>query len=349
MEHVEMKTAKEFLENYNIDYTKALDQKGLGSVYIAKEASTEEVFAVKVVEMHPMFDKGDLIARYEQAMNLSHPNLLPYKAAYRFPSKSSHQHFILMPYINVGDLTKHQGSLNLTQKREILGGVLSVLGYLHENECYLQNLRADHLLIKKVGDIYIPLLINYGATAPWPSAFFVNYEYLAAEQLQEELMPEVDARTDIWAFGVLCYYIFTGQLPFGQKSPQSPNAKIKARILEAEIPQLLEQIPDPYRSIIIRCLKPNLTDRWPSVAAIEDYLEEHSSLTYKTQQKEASILDTLAYMGDEEEEEPLVKGKKVPLLQRNFKRKPQRPVQWWEPVLWLGLAALAGYLINNYL
>lgn len=344
-----MKTAKEFLENYNIDYTQALDQKGLGSVYIAKEASTEEVFAVKVVEMHPVFDKGDLIARYEQAMNLSHPNLLPYKAAYRFLSKSSHQHFILMPYINAGDLTKHQASLNVTQKREILGNVLSVLGYLHENECYLQNLRADHLLIKQVGDIYIPLLLNYGATAVWPSAFFVNYEYLAAEQLQEEPMSTVDARTDIWAFGVLTYYMFTGQLPFGQKSAQSPNAKIKARILEAEIPQLLEQIPEPYRSIIKKCLESDVDDRWSSVAAIQDYLEEHPSLTYKNQQKKASILDTLARMGDEEEDKPPTKEKKVPLLQRNFKRKPQPPVRWWEPVLWLGLAALAGYLISNYL
>jgi serine/threonine protein kinase len=344
-----MQTAKEFLENYNIDYTQALDQKGLGSVYIAKEATTEEVFAVKVVEMHPIFDKGDLIARYEKAMSLSHPNLLPYKAAYRFPTKSSHQHFILMPYINGGDLSKHQAALNLTQKREILDNVLEVLGYLHENACYLQNLRADHLLIKQVGDIYIPLLINYGATAVWPSAFFVNYEYLAPEQLQEEPMTAVDARTDIWAFGVLTYYVFTGQLPFGQKSPQSPNAKIKARILEAEIPGLLEQIPEPYRNIIRKSLQVEPAERWQSVAEIQAYIAEHPTLESKSQQKEASILDTLAYMGDQEEEKTESKGKKVPLLQRNFKRKPQRPVQWWEPVLWLGLAALVGYLLNSFL
>ena len=68
-------TVAEFLSEYEIDYTHSLDQKGLGSVYTAKEKVSGEVFALKVIELHPFFDNGDTLKRYQNAIEIKHKNL----------------------------------------------------------------------------------------------------------------------------------------------------------------------------------------------------------------------------------------------------------------------------------
>jgi hypothetical protein len=63
-------TATDFLSKYEIDFSKSLDQKGLGSVYTAKKKDTDELIALKIIELHPLFDKGDVKERFDFASSL---------------------------------------------------------------------------------------------------------------------------------------------------------------------------------------------------------------------------------------------------------------------------------------
>ena len=338
-------TLQDFLQSYEIDFTHSLDQKGLGSVYISEDKATHQTLAVKSIEMHPMFDKGLVQARYRAAIDLSHPNLLSYFAAYRFEAEATVQNFVLMPYIEEGNLQAWLPKLHQQQKIELIAGILEALAYLHSKGHVWQNLRSDHILIKKVQDILLPLCINYGAKEALAPNLFVYYEYLAPEQLTDEESLDISTRTDIWSLGVLIYELFTGQLPFGKKSPQSPNKKIQSRILEAEIPTLITAIPQPYQAVVRKCLEKEPENRWNDIEEIKTYIAENP---LKLSPKKLGILETLEKMGEAEDKDSADTSTKtkLPLLQRKVKRKPSKPVGWLEVFLWLVFAILVGYLLS---
>jgi eukaryotic-like serine/threonine-protein kinase len=340
-------TAAEFLSEYVIDFTRSLDQRGLGTVYIAKELSSDKFFAVKVIELHPLFDKGEVLERFNQAASLSHPNLLPYFKVLRFPTEESVQHFILMPYIKAGTVQDQLEELNFSTKIDILKQVLEGLAYLHDHQTVWQSLRSDHILLVEEEGKYVAKFINYGAKIPINKAFFYNYEYLAPEQLSETADTYFGPATDIWAFGVLAFEVFTGMLPFGRKTVQTPNRRIMERVLQEEPADLFHKIPDSYKEIIKRCLQKNSDERWTDIQSIINYLDENPAIKPKIKQREVGILETLEKMGEEKQEPENIENNKKPLLQRKFKRKPSRPLQWWEPFLWIGFAILVGYLLSK--
>jgi serine/threonine-protein kinase len=339
-----MKVA-DFFSRYEIDYTQSLDQKGLGSVYTAKENESGEIMALKVIELHPMFDKGETLARYEKAAAMSHPNLLQYKLVLRYPGEDTIQHFVLMPYVEEGTLQDRLSGLGFYKKVEILNAVLNGLSYLHQNSIVWQCLRSDHILLPKEEGEYVLKFINYGAEEALPKAFFTNYEYMAPEQFAETATA-CDTKIDLWAFGVLAFELFTGQLPFGRKTPQTPNRRIMERIQAAEIADLFLQIPDSYAEVIKKCLKTDPAERWKNIEEIINFLKEKPTIPKARDIKEVGILETLEKMGETYVEEP-VDPENLPLFQRKFKRKPSRPIQWWEPFFWIGLASLVGYLLSK--
>jgi len=346
---IEIETVKDFFERYTIDFTQTLDQKGAGSVYKAIDSHNEEVLVVKSIEMHPMFDKGQIRIRYQNTLELSHPNLLNYQGVYRFPYKNTIHNYVLMPELKLGDLSKNLSSLSFDYKIEILNQVLSGLAYLHENGQIWQNLRSDHLLLKEEVAVFQPIFINYGSKEVLALANFVNYEYLAPEQLLEQ-KEQIGPSTDIWAFGILSFELFTGQLPFGRKSPQSPNRRIQERILNDPIPDFLEQIPASYRTIIQKSLVKDPKDRWQTIEAIQQHLQKQPPVSSQVPIS-VGVLQTLEKMGEEEDHEALdsVEDNKKPFLARSFKRKPSRPLSLWEPLIWLGLAIVIGSILSRWL
>jgi len=349
-----MKNIAEFSQQYEIDYSQPLPAKGLGSVYRAKDQN-EKIWALKVLELHPNFDNGLFGRLYEQAKKLEHPNLLPYEAVHVFREEDVVQYYILMAYCSGGDWASRSQNLSEEEKRQLLQELLKLLIYLEKEGHSLQNLKLEHLLFKEKETLNWQF-INYGAKESLPNYFHLDYAYLAPEQLQGQGM---GAAVDIWAFGVLLTAFWTGQLPFGQKSPQQTNAKIKNRILKGELPrELLRRLPLELRYLVEGCLQKEPTQRWASFEALAEAWEagppEDFVQTWRPKdQQEPSVLDTLAYMGQAAEEQVNEKveeeqSEKTPFLQRKFKRKKSKPITIWEILLWLGGALLLGYCISSW-
>ena len=90
--------------------------------------------------------------------------------------------------------------------------------------------------------------------------------YMSPEQLQAQ---EVDARTDVWAFGVLLYELLTGRRPFEHESPVA----LLLAICTQPTPPLAEKRPDlpaELAAFIERCLAKSATDRPEDGAALEE-------------------------------------------------------------------------------
>lgn len=316
-------TLKDFLEAYEVDQTKSLDPRHQGSVYKARDKATDGSWALKWSELHPRFDKGLLKERYEQAQGLSHLNLLPYHQNFRFETPTIVE-LALLPIVERKSLAQAIG-LNTEEKQAIAEQVLDGLYYLHGHDVIWQNLSASHILLEESFGNIIPKFINYGNKERIPLPFFSDYEYLAPEQFQADTV--VDERTDIWAYGVLLHQLWTGRLPFGEKSASLPNAKIQARITGEEdwALGLLPTIPMPYQLVVEKCLKKKPEERWDNCGQIIAAFKKWES----TLDKEPPIVD-----------KPIVEEEMG--RERRFLRRPSRPINWWLVLLLLALAVLLG-------
>lgn len=315
-----MRTLKEFFERYEVDQTESLDQKNFGSVYKGTNGHTGQVCAIKINETHPRFDQGLFKERYQKAQELEHNNLLPYDDFYRF-EEGMVVNVAVMPLIEKGSLDQ-LWNLSDEDKKLIANQVLDGLFYLHAHGVVWQNLSARHILLDHAYGNYIPTFINYGNTTKIPLAFLADYEYLAPEQFDEQAV--LDGQIDIWAYGVLLYKLWTGRLPFGEKSASLPNSKIQERILghiDWEL-GLLEKIPAPYQKIVEKCLKRKKEERWKDcgeiIAVIKNWQEP--------------VISTVPV-------EPLPTSRRI-------LRKPNKPIVWWQVILLFLLAAILGRLIG---
>lgn len=336
-------TATDFLSKYEIDFSCSLDQKGLGSIYIAVDKNSAERFALKIIELHPLFDKGEVKDRFDFAASLSHPSLLPYYECNRFPNEESVQHFVLMPYVQEGTLADNLEEIGFDEKCRLLEKVLLGLEYLHNNNCSWQLLRSDHILVKNEENTLEPNFINYGSRTKLNTAFLNNFEYLAPEQLSDEIDNFSGQAADIWAFAVLAFEVFSGQMPFGRKTVQNPNKKILERIGRLEISELFDKIPEQYLKIIKKSLILNPTER-PTATEILNLLKGQKILKPKNADKEFSVLRTLEKMSEGDGTGTNDSGR---LFSRKIKRKASKSISLWEPLIWISLAIIAGYLISK--
>jgi serine/threonine-protein kinase len=95
--------------------------------------------------------------------------------------------------------------------------------------------------------------------------------YMSPEQLQRP--KEVDARSDLWALGVILYELLAGRVPFAGED--MPNTVTKVILEEPEpIGALRPDVPAPLREAIARCLKKNRDERFAHVADFAAALAE---------------------------------------------------------------------------
>ena len=104
-----------------------------------------------------------------------------------------------------------------------------------------------------------------------PSSILGSPLYMAPEQLDATM--QVDARTDIWALGVILYELVTGRAPFDASS----TPLIYISILQNAPPPLrLRDAPPAFAAVISRCLEKNPSNRYHDVIELIGALAEFS-------------------------------------------------------------------------
>jgi serine/threonine-protein kinase len=141
------------------------------------------------------------------------------------------------------------------------------LAYCHANGVIHRDLKPENILISKEGQ---PVIMDFGlaltkgshrVTYSNLSATAGTPEYMAPEQVEGQ---RGDARTDIYASGVILYEMLSGQAPFTGDN----NLAIMARHLEGVVPRLdhvQTGISIQLAAIVARCLQRNPDQRYASM------------------------------------------------------------------------------------
>ena len=152
--------------------------------------------------------------------HLSHPTI-PQFYGVVFENKNIS---IVTEFITGETLNNKLSELNFTSKLNILKDIAKVLEYMHVNNIIHRDLKPENIILDKKNK---PYLIDYGISKICANKKNVltqtkgTLNYLAPESLEvknftenEEVISIVSPKVDVWAFGCLMSYIFSGETPW---------------------------------------------------------------------------------------------------------------------------------------
>lgn len=239
-----------------------LGQGGMGAVWSAQQLSLDRPVAIKVIAPDFAEDPSFLerLEREARTMaKLQNPNIVTVHHFERLPEGGA---ALVMERIDAGNLRDRlRNQPNglpvedfLKLGREILGGVAEA----HRAGVVHRDLKPENVLIDRdgsarVSDFGLAFPLDENAirlTATGTTAGTIDY--MAPEQLAGE---SIDARTDIYALGVMLYEMLTGRLPRGNfDSPKK---------LRPDVPSTLDRI-------VLKALRNDPDERYDSAGSMLD-------------------------------------------------------------------------------
>jgi len=253
----------------------------MAQVYRACDPSGQEV-ALKVLHPHLTEDEG-FVARFrreaEAAAQLDHPHIV------RVLDHGSEAglHYLAMELVDGPSLrTWLQGRsrpLAVEEAVTLVGRLADAVAYAHSRGVVHRDIKPANVLLRG-GRPDDPALTDFGvahlvdATAATAAgAILGTPAYMAPEQGQGQLG---DARSDVYALGVILYELLTGAPPF---EADSPYALILRHIHTPPPPPrtLRPDLPAGLEAVILRALEKDPGARYPDAASFAAALRESLS------------------------------------------------------------------------
>ena len=203
---------------------------GMGRVYRAEQTTLGRTVAVKIVHPH-LVGEESAVARFiteaRAASRLNHPHSV---AVIDFGKTSDGQLYLVMEFLRGRDLSRvayEEGPLPFRRVVEILKQVLEALGEAHHLEIIHRDLKPENVIIEplRAGGDFVKV-VDFGLakmresqnspSITSPGIVCGTPEYMSPEQGRGD---PLDARSDLYAVGVILFQLLTGRLPFEAESP----------------------------------------------------------------------------------------------------------------------------------
>jgi tRNA A-37 threonylcarbamoyl transferase component Bud32 len=255
---------------------------GMAEVWEAHDAVLARAVAVKVLHAHLASDRA-FIERFRReaiaAARLAHPGVVATFDA----ATEGDDAYIVMELIRgrtLRQMLDEDGPLPVARAVTIAMQVAEALGHAHGNGIVHRDVKPGNILLCDEPDSTIQAkVVDFGiakAAAEWghdltkTGAVLGTAKYLSPEQVQGG---EPDARSDLYALGVVLYEMLTGQPPF---QGASEFATAAARLDQDPVPprRLRAGIPSSLERIVLRALARDPSDRPQTAAAFGAELAE---------------------------------------------------------------------------
>jgi len=220
----------------------------------------------------------DMRARFKQEARaiarLNHAHIIPI----HFVGDAGGLAYYAMPYISgrtLADLLGDQPALSARRLVPLVVPVLEALHLAHQHGIVHRDIKPDNILIED--ETNRPLLLDFGiakflsgAAHETQAGFIVGTPlYMSPEQALGR--DPVDARSDVYAFGVMLFQLVTGTAPYdGQTSQEIVGRHLGDPV---PIPSLRNpNVPAWLSSIIVRCLAKRPAERFASAHELAEAL-----------------------------------------------------------------------------
>ncbi len=262
------------LGSYEVE--EEIGRGGMGVVYRAYQPNLQRRVAVKVLLGHLAKD-ADFVERFmreaRSAAKLHHPGLVTIFDV----GELDGTYFFSMQWLQgktLEDKLAEPGDLPLDEVVSVVSQMASALGYAHEAGVVHRDVKPANVIVDEAGRA---VLTDFGIAQAGnetrltrAGASVGSPDYMAPEQIQGEA---IDARTDLYALGILFHHLLAGEPPYTGEAPIA----VAYQHLNAPVPSVREKrldVPPALDEVVARMMAKAPEDRFQSaeevLAALRD-------------------------------------------------------------------------------
>ena len=245
-----------------------LGQGGMATVYKAFQPSLERHIALKVLLPH--FAEPEFVARFKRealaAARLSHPNVVHIYDA----SEIDGLYYIAMEYVDGGTLKdrldeRGHEPLDAPTIAQVVEGIGGALAFAHKNGVVHRDVKPANIMFTRGGRVVLSDLglakFYEAADLTQMTAVIGTPFYMSPEQARSQ---SVDARSDVYSFGIVIYEMLTGHVPF---EADTPWMAIHQHIYEAPTPirQMNPVVSETVSRVVEKALAKSPEDRYQRI------------------------------------------------------------------------------------
>jgi len=240
---------------------------GMASVYLAFDPSFKRDVAVKVLPRESVGKGENSLERFKKELetiaSLEHPAIVP---VYDVGEQDGQPYFV-MRYMAGGSLSVliQEGKLSLQDTARIIERIAVALDHAHKQNVIHRDIKPDNILFDLnanpyISDFGVAKLTEVSVDANTESRVVGTPGYMSPEQAYDQ---RVDARSDVYALGVVIYQMLTGR-SIERFSTNTSIERVRA-YLEQPIPEILEvnpNLPPEVDTIIKTAMAKDKLDRY---------------------------------------------------------------------------------------
>ncbi len=244
------------------DLRGVLGEGNMATVFNAWDPDLEREVAIKMLKYKLAYDDRFVKSFEREARiiaSLNHPNIVHvFEVIEAFSTR-----FIVMEKLHGQDLLqviKDKGAIDSAKAKNILSQLASALHYAHshgETGIVHRDVKPSNIVLDHAGHIK---LTDFGIAGP-PGAKEESIEgsphYLAPEVINGEVL---DGRADIYALGVLAFYMLSNRVPFSA-STLSKLLKMQVEQKPPDIREICPEIDNDFADLIEKSLSKEPDER----------------------------------------------------------------------------------------
>lgn len=259
-----------------LDKVELIAAGGMAQIFRAWQPSLDRYVVIKKLK-DEFLNSDETVERFRrEAKALA--SVLHENIAHVYDFVDGSEPYLLMEFIDgvdVSELIEKLGNLPADVSACILLNVAKGANFIHTRDLVHRDIKPSNIRLTSRGEVKlmdfgIALNLSHeGLTRP--GLMVGSPAYLSPEQI---LGDQVSPQTDIFLLGVTFYEMLTGSKPFKEGQGQSVFQKIReanyvpVREMQSTVPRALEKI-------VRRCLMPRPEDRFKSVRALVNALEDY--------------------------------------------------------------------------
>jgi serine/threonine protein kinase len=375
LEFLLLEPGQTFAHRYRVH--RRIAEGGMGAIFEAEHTATERRVALKLLFPHIMSvasarKKFELEAKISARVN-SHNIVEVLDAGFDDATQSPYLVMELLDGQTLAQYVRDQGPLGIEHALPLLEQIAAGLDAAHNyreangtpKPIVHRDLKPENLFMARERGSFVIKILDFGIAKVLGETGNVSQEvrgtplYMAFEQVTAgPLSPQ----TDVWAFGLIAYYMFTGSHYWRSASEPSANvqslfAEILSLPLEAPSVRLRQQhlsipLPAAFDPWLLECIQREPARRFASVGAAVVALARAFERSPRARTRIDSKPAPAPVFGETQAYEPptatphdqTATGSSVPAMasERGPSLAPSRLIK---RTPWLGVAAAAGALL----
>jgi len=262
-----------------------LGEGGMGTVYLAEQEHPRRTIALKVIRaplvlpaMRRRFEReAQALAR------LQHPGIA---AIFDAGTASDGRPYIAMEYVKGVPLTAfvQREGVDHSAKLHLMVEIAHAVQHAHDQGVIHRDLKPSNVLVTEDGR---PRVVDFGVARlsvgedetggaeTFTGQLLGTLPYMSPEQVSGR--PEsIDARSDVWALGVMLFELLTGRLPFETSGRSMPDViRTIADVDPPSLGSLDRALRGDLEAIVARCLERTPARRYPTALEMSRDIERH--------------------------------------------------------------------------